>query len=57
MANEPVKFLRGLETNLPTTYAVGSVYVTTDSRKIFIDTSASSSGRLQIGNIDDGSLD
>lgn len=59
MANEAVKFLRGLEADLPTTYNIGYVYITTDTGKIFMDTTSSESGRIQLGgtDVDDGSLD
>lgn len=46
MANEDVKFKRGLSTTIPETKVPGTVYITTDTGEMFVDDSDSS--RIQI---------
>lgn len=58
-----VKFKRGIEANLPTAKDGNSIYFTTDTGKIFIDTSTAErkqmyGGRLTIGTqVFDGTSD
>lgn len=46
MANEDVKFKRGLSTAIPETKVPGTVYITTDTGEMFIDDTSDS--RIQI---------
>lgn len=46
MANEAVKFKRGLSTTIPETKVPGTVYITTDTGEMFVDDTSSS--RIQI---------
>lgn len=48
MANELLRFRKGLAANLPSTNAPGTIYVTTDERAMYVDIDAST--RIRLGD-------
>jgi hypothetical protein len=47
-----IRFLRGLESDLPSTLVDGYVYVTTDTRAVYIDyTNSDGTQRIRLGDV------